>query len=162
MRSVFSAMGYSEADYNDTYNVYSAAISDFSASKFKGELEKYLTFKPDETLVFIFDEASEAIGQKKFTLLDLEGISEALSSISKKVWTIAIAQEKLDDVINNANVNRSQLTKVTDRFKTKIHLESTEVDVIIRSRLLQKKEAYFSQLVDYYKKNEGLFRMQRI
>ena len=156
MRNVFTSMGYSEADYNDTYNVYSAAINDFSASKFKAELEKYLKLKPDETLVFIFDEASEAISQKKFTLLDLEGISEALSSISNKVWTIAIAQEKLDDVINNANTNRSQLTKVTDRFKTKIHLESTEVDVIIRSRLLQKKETYSNQLTDYYQRNEGL------
>ncbi len=156
MRNVFAAMDYSDADYQDTRDVYSAAIKDFSASKFKGELEKYLRFKPDETLVFIFDEASEAISQKKFTLLDLEGVSEALSSISHKVWTIAIAQEKLDDVINNANVKRSQLTKVTDRFKTKIHLKSTEVDVIIRSRLLQKKETYFNQLLDYYKKNEGL------
>ncbi len=156
MRSVFTAMGYSEADYNDTLNIYNAAINNFSTSKFKGELEKYLKFKSDETLVFIFDEASEAISQKKITLLDLEGVSEALSSISGKVWTIAIAQEKLDDVINNANVNRSQLTKVTDRFKTKIHLESTEVDVIIRSRLLQKKPAYYSQLLDYYKNNEGL------
>ena len=86
-------------------------------------------------MIFTFDEASEAISQKKFTLLDLEGISEALSSISHKVWTIAIAQEKLDDVINNANVNRSQLTKVTDRFKTKIHLESTEVDIIIKNNV---------------------------
>ena len=156
MRSVFSAMGYSEAEYTDTFNVYTAAISDFSASKFKSELEKYLALKNDETVVFVFDEASEAISQKKFTLLDLEGISEALSSINHKVWTIAIAQEKLDDVINNANVNRSQLTKVTDRFKTKIHLESTEVDVIIRSRLLQKKDIYFQQLLAYYKTNEGL------
>lgn len=156
MRKVFADMGYSEADYADTQKVYSAAIEDFSASKFKTELEKYLKSRPDETLVFVFDEASEAIGQKKFTLLDLEGISEALSSISTKVWTIAIAQEKLDDVINNANVNRSQLTKVTDRFKTKIHLESTEVDVIIRSRLLQKTDAGHKQLADYYQKNEGL------
>jgi len=156
MRNVFVSMGYSEADYSETYSVYSTAITDFSASKFKTELEKYLQFKDDETLVFIFDEASEAISQQKFTLLDLEGISEALSSISNKVWTIAIAQEKLDDVINNANVNRSQLTKVTDRFKTKVHLEATEVDVIIRSRLLQKKEAHYGQLVDYFKTNEGL------
>ena len=156
MRNVFFEMGYSEADYNETYKVYSAAIDDFSASKFKTELEKYLKRKTEETLVFIFDEASEAISQKKFTLLDLEGISEALSSISSKVWTIAIAQEKLDDVINNASVSRSQLTKVTDRFKTKIHLESTEVDVIIRSRLLHKKDTPFKQLVSYYKKNEGL------
>ena len=156
MRKVFAEMGYSEADYADTQKVYSSAIEDFSASKFKAELEKYLKSRPDETLVFVFDEASEAISQKKFTLLDLEGISEALSSISNKVWTIAIAQEKLDDVINNANVNRSQLTKVTDRFKTKVHLESTEVDVIIRSRLLHKTDAGHKQLADYHKKNEGL------
>lgn len=156
MRKVFAEMGYSEADYADTHKVYSSAIEDFSASKFKTELEKYLKSRPDETLVFVFDEASEAISQKKFTLLDLEGISEALSSISNKVWTIAIAQEKLDDVINNANVNRSQLTKVTDRFKTKVHLESTEVDVIIRSRLLHKTDAGHKQLADYHKKNEGL------
>jgi len=55
MRSVFASMGYSEADYTDTYNVYSAAINDFSASKFKTELEKYLKSRPDETLVFVFD-----------------------------------------------------------------------------------------------------------
>lgn len=156
MRKVFREMGYSEADYTDTQNVYSSAIMNFSASKFKAELEKYLKCRPEETLVFVFDEASEAISQKKFTLLDLEGLSESLSSIGNKVWTIAIAQEKLDDVINNANVNRSQLTKVTDRFKTKIHLESTEVDVIIRSRLLQKSEPGLQQLMEYYKKNEGL------
>ncbi|MBN1199984.1 MAG: BREX system P-loop protein BrxC, partial [Bacteroidales bacterium] len=156
MAKVHSEMGYSEADYSRTYNIYSAAIDDFSASKFKTELEKYLKYNQEETLVFIFDEASEAISQKKFTLLDLEGLSEALSSITSKVWTIAIAQEKIDDVINNANVSRSQLTKVTDRFKTKIHLESTDVDVIIRNRLLQKTEAGYQNLLDYHKQNEGL------
>jgi hypothetical protein len=156
MRSTYVSMDYSKEDYNDTYKTYSFAIENFSASKFKTELEKYLNFRPDETIVFIFDEASEAISQKKYSLLDLEGISEALSGISTKVWTIAIAQEKLDDVINNANVSRTQLTKVTDRFKTKIHLEATEVDVIIRSRLLQKKDNYYTQLINYYNKNEGL------
>lgn len=156
MRKVYMEMDYSEADYEDTKKVYSSTIDQFSASKLKEELGKYLGIKSGETLVFIFDEASEAISQKKFSLLDLEGISESLSSISNKVWTIAIAQEKLDDVINNANVNRSQLTKVTDRFKTKIHLESTEVDVIIRNRLLRKSDQAFGQLQGYYDKNEGL------
>ena len=73
--------------------------------------------KIDEKIVFIFDEASEAISQKKYDLLDLEGLSEAMSGISSKVWTVAIAQEKLDDVINNSNISKSQLVKVTDRFK---------------------------------------------
>ncbi|WP_108306485.1 BREX system P-loop protein BrxC [Metalysinibacillus jejuensis] len=156
MRKVFIEMGYSEIEYEETRKVYENAIKDFSASKFKNVLERYLNFQQDETLVFIFDEASEAISQRKFTLLDLEGISEMLSSIEKKVWTIAIAQEKLDDVINSANVSKNQLTKVTDRFKTKIHLEATEVDVIIRHRLLQKTEIGEQQLLEYYSNNEGL------
>lgn len=156
MRRVHIAMDYSEAEYNDTLNTYEAAIDNFSPTKLKDELEKYIVKFPDESLVFIFDEASEALSQKKFDILELEGLSEAISSISKKVWTIAIAQEKLDDVINNTNVSKSNLTKVTDRFKTKIHLDSTEVDVIIRSRLLQKKETAFQDLVTYFNKNEGL------
>lgn len=155
MRRIYSAMDYTDAEYEDTKNTYSQSIQNFSSSKFKDELEKYLVKFSDDTIVFIFDEASEAIGQKKFSLLDLEGLSESLSSISQKVWTIAIAQEKLDDVINNANVNKSQLTKVTDRFKTKMHLESTEVDVIIRNRLLQKKSDAYASLVKYFNDNDG-------
>jgi hypothetical protein len=156
MRRIYAAMDYTDAEYEDTKSTYSQSIQNFSSSKFKDELEKYLVKFTDYTIVFVFDEASEAISQKKFTLLDLEGLSESLSSISKKVWTIAIAQEKLDDVINNTNVNKSQLTKVTDRFKTKMHLESTEVDVIIRNRLLQKKEGDFESLKKYFSENDGL------
>lgn len=156
MRRIYVAMDFTETEYEDTKNTYSAAIQNFSSSKFKDELEKYLVKYSDETIVFVFDEASEAISQRKFNLLDLEAISESLSSISKKVWTIAIAQEKLDDVINNANVNKSQLTKVTDRFKTKMHLESTDVDVIIKNRLLLKNDDAFEDLIRYYKKHDGL------
>jgi polyribonucleotide nucleotidyltransferase len=93
--------------------------------------------------------------KRNLLLLDLEGLSESLSSLGGKVWTIAIAQEKLDDVINNSNVSKAQLTKVTDRFKTKIHLEATEVDVIIRSRLLKKNDAAVKKLKEHYQSNSG-------
>lgn len=147
---------YSPEDYDSTFKYLESQIESFSPAALRDELTNYLSKFPSEIIVFIFDEASEAIAQKKFSLLDLEGISEALSSISKRVWTIAIAQEKLDDVINNNNISKSQLIKVTDRFKTKIHLESTEVDKIIRSRLLQKTDAGKQALLDYYAKNQGL------
>lgn len=45
---------------------------------------------------------------------------------------------------------------MTDRFKTKLHLESTEVDIIIRNRLLQKKDRFDAQLQDYYNTHEGM------
>jgi hypothetical protein len=156
MRRIYTAMDYSEAEYEDTKKVYADSIENFDSDQFKNELEKYIKKNTDENIVFIFDETSEAISQGKFKIVDLQALSESLSSISKKVWTIAIAQEKLDNVIVNANINRSQLTKVTDRFKTKMHLESTEVDVIMKNRLLLKKEDAYKNLTAFYKKNEGL------
>jgi hypothetical protein len=155
IKEIYLLLGNTEADYNNILTTIRREIDEFSASKLKEELNNYLKTVKDEKVVFLFDEASEAINQKKFTLLDLEGLSESLSALGGKVWTVAIAQEKLDDVINNSNVSKAQLTKVTDRFKTKIHLEATEVDVIIRSRLLKKNDAAVKKLKEHYQNHSG-------
>ena len=144
------------SEYEATEKYIQSRAREFDPFQLREKIEEYLKVYPDDTIAFILDEASEAIAQQKYSLLELEGISEALTSVSKKVWTIAIAQERLDDVINNNNVSRSQLVKVTDRFKTKIHLESTDVDKIIQSRLLKKKESSQQSLMDYYQVNGGL------
>ncbi|HCT84780.1 MAG TPA: BREX system P-loop protein BrxC [Candidatus Margulisbacteria bacterium] len=155
IKVIYMQKGNSESDYTSLLETIRRDIDQFSATRLKEELQNYLKISKGEKVVFLFDEASEAISQKKFNLLDLEGISESLSALGGKVWTMAIAQEKLDDIINNSNVSKAQLTKVTDRFKTKIHLEATEVDVIIRSRLLNKTEAAVQSLKDHYQKNSG-------
>ncbi|MCE1168906.1 MAG: BREX system P-loop protein BrxC [Sphingobacteriia bacterium] len=155
IKELYIKKGNSDADYGNLITTIRRDIDQFSASRLREELSNYLSVEKNEKVVFLFDEASEAINQKKFNLLDLEGMSESLSSLGGKVWTIAIAQEKLDDVINNSNVSKAQLTKVTDRFKTKIHLEATEVDVIIRNRLLRKTETGIQKLTEHFKKNSG-------
>jgi hypothetical protein len=154
-KNIYLQKGNSESDYSNLMETIRRDIDQFSSSRLKEELNNYLQINKGEEIIFLFDEASEAINQKKFTLLDLEGLSESLSSLGGKVWTIAIAQEKLDDVINNSNISKAQLTKVTDRFKTKIHLEATEVDVIIRNRLLRKTETAIGNLKEHYKNNSG-------
>jgi len=155
IKELYIKKGNTDADYDNLITTIRRDIDQFSASRLREELANYLQVEKNEKVVFLFDEASEAINQKKFNLLDLEGVSESLSSLGGKVWTIAIAQEKLDDVINNSNVSKAQLTKVTDRFKTKIHLEATEVDVIIRNRLLKKTETGIQKLTEHFKKNSG-------
>lgn len=154
-RRVITKYKFTEKEYDDLKKSVDNIIESFDAAKLREYLKLYLDKNKDERVVFIFDEASEAIGSKKFSLLDLEGISEALSSLSRKVWTIAIAQEKLDDVIHNANVNKNQLVKVTDRFKTQLHLESTEVEFIIKNRLLKKTDEAYNNLVDFYNGKVG-------
>ncbi len=154
-KDIFLSKGNSESDYHTLMTTIIEDIKRFGASRLKEEINKYLLLVKNERIVFLFDETSEAINQKKFGLLDLEGVSESLSSLGGRVWTIAIAQEKLDEVINNANVSKAQLTKVTDRFSTKIHLESTEVDVIIRNRLLKKTQQGRELLAAHFQKNPG-------
>jgi hypothetical protein len=155
IKELYIKKGNTDADYDNLITTIRRDIDQFSAGRLKEELTNYLIVEKNEKVIFLFDEASEAINQKKFNLLDLEGVSESLSSLGGKVWTIAIAQEKLDDVINNANVSKAQLTKVTDRFKTKIHLEATEVDVIIRNRLLKKTDIGIQKLTEHFQKNSG-------
>lgn len=155
IKTIYLQVGNSESDYENLMATIRRDIDQFSSSRLKDELYNYLQINNDEKIILFFDEASEAITQQKYSLLDLEGISESLSSLGAKVWTIAIAQEKLDDVINNSNTTKAQLTKVTDRFKTKIHLEATEVDMIICNRLLNKKDTAVEKLKDNYHKNSG-------
>lgn len=155
VKEIFLANDNTESDFETVKDAIEKEREHYSAAKLKEELELFLSVQPDVEIVFLFDEASEAINQKKFNLLDLEGISEAFSAIKGRVWTMAIAQEKLDDVINNSNISRSNLTKMTDRFKTKIHIEATEVDVIIRNRLLKKTDAGRNLLEDNYANNSG-------
>jgi len=155
IKKIYIDKGNSEEDYNNILETIRRDIDSFDASKLRDQLKNYLDILKEEKIVFLFDEASEAINQGKFSLLDLEGASEALSSLGNRVWTIAIAQEKLDDVINNSNIGKAQLTKVTDRFKTKIHLEATEVDQIIKSRLLKKTDDGVRALKDHFRKHSG-------
>ena len=91
IKATYLNSGRSETDYTSILETIRRGMDQFSASKLKEELTNYLKIAKHEKVIFLFDEASEAINQKKFNLLDLEGISEALSALGGKVWTMAIA-----------------------------------------------------------------------
>ena len=145
----------SESAYDEMRDAAKLRIQDYDAIKLQDDLTRYLEKNSDIRIVFMIDEVSEAIAQKKINILDLEGMAEALAALGRKVWTIAIAQLQLDDVINGTNVNRSLLTKIIDRFKKRIPIAAEEVDMIIRKRLLAKTADGNDLLQDYYKKNSG-------
>ena len=146
----------SESAYDEMREAAKLRIKDYDAVKLQDDLARYLEKNSEIRIVFMIDEVSEAIAQKKINILDLEGMAEALAALGRNVWTIAIAQLQLDDVINGTNVNRSLLTKIIDRFKKRIPIAAEEVDMIIRKRLLAKTAEGNDLLQDYYKKNSGM------
>lgn len=145
----------SENAYKEMRDAAKLRIQDYDATKLQDDLNRYLEKTPDIRIIFMIDEVSEAISQQKINILDLEGMAEAIAALGRKVWTIAIAQLQLDDVINGTNVNRSLLTKIIDRFKKRIPIAAEEVDMIIRKRLLAKTSQGNDLLQAYYKKNSG-------
>lgn len=150
------AMGYTSEQYDELKAMANNTKNEYDAARLQQDLSRYLNENPDTRIVFFIDEVSEAITQKKIRLDDLEGVAEALAALGRKVWTIAIAQQRLDDVIKAENVQLNSLTKVRDRFRTKIAIEADEVDTIIRHRLLDKEDSSRDILRDYFSENNGI------
>ncbi|MEA1940261.1 MAG: BREX system P-loop protein BrxC [Candidatus Caldatribacteriota bacterium] len=148
---------FTSKEYDETKKYYDDKIISFDASRLKEELLSYLEKYPEDHLLFIIDEVSEAINLGKIDLLELEGVSESLSALPQsKGWTIAIAQEDLDQVINNiTNVSHKEFNKVSDRFRMKMPLSSEDVETIIKKRLLKKNAEGTKKLEELYKNNNG-------
>lgn len=150
------AMGYTTEQYDELKAMANTTKNEYDAARLQQDLSRYINENPDTRIVFFIDEVSEAITQKKIRLDDLEGVAEALVALGRKVWTIAIAQQRLDDVIKAENIQLNSLTKVRDRFRTKIAIEADEVDTIIRHRLLDKEDSSRVILRDYFAENNGI------
>ena len=150
------AIGYTAEQYDELKAMANTTKNEYDAARLQQDLSRYLNENPDTRIVFFIDEVSEAITQKKIRLDDLEGVAEALAALGRKVWTIAIAQQRLDDVIKAENVQLNSLTKVRDRFRTKIAIEADEVDTIIRHSLLDKEDSSRAILRDYFSENNGI------
>lgn len=154
-RDAFIAMDNDNSIYEDTKKMAEERIRDYDALKLKEDLERYLQDKQDVRIVFMIDEVSEAIQQKKINILDIEGMAEALSSLNQKVWTVAIAQLQLDDVISSQNLDQNKVTKIIDRFRCRINIDAEEVTTIIKKRLLAKTDEGVNQLSTFFNKNSG-------
>ena len=147
-----------EENFRDTRAMVEKRIETYDADKLKEDLSLYLNKHPQEKIVFFIDEVSESIAQKKINLLDLEGLSESLSALGNRVWTVGIAQQAFNDVLNAAGLNLNLLNKVEARFKTRIPIAAEEIDKIIRKRLLDKTDAGKQELEKYYDKNSGMIQ----
>lgn len=155
-RKVMLDWQYDEYDFEQTMKDYDDHIKTYDATKLADDLSKYLEHHKDVRIVFFLDEVSEAINQGRVKIDELQGLAEALWRFDKHVWTICIAQQQLDDVVNAAKINRNSITKMTDRFHKGINISAEEIDTIIRQRLLAKSDEGNKKLSEYYKEKNGM------
>lgn len=108
---------------------YSQSIEDFAQS-----VNEYCENHP--RVIFAVDEVGQFISDNPNMMLDLQTIVEELSKCDGKAWVIVTSQQQIHDLIKDDDVN--DFHKIKSRFKTRINLSSSNVDEIIKWRILDK------------------------
>lgn len=126
-----------------------------SAESFAERIQKYIeTRGNDHHVVFLIDEVGQYIGSDGTLLLNLQSIVEELGvRTNGRAWVICSSQEAIDDVVKG--VKKDDFSKILGRFDTKIKLSSTDIDEVIRQRLLSKTDDGTASLTATYSSHES-------
>jgi hypothetical protein len=74
-------------------------------------------------------------------MLNLQSIVEELGiHTSGKAWVVCTSQEAIDEVVKSERFKRNDFSKILGRFDTKIKLASTDIEEVIKARLLEKTD----------------------
>ena len=98
--------------------------------------------------LLVLDEIQQFVGQDAQKALDVQEVSEALSKeMDGRLMIVGTGQSALNDMPN--------LQRLLGRFTIKVHLKDNDVEKVVRTVVLQKREdnkVHIKQLID---KNEG-------
>lgn len=105
--------------------------------------KEYLDSKgPAQRIIFLVDEVGQFIGDDTHLMLNLQTITEDLGTACKgRAWVVVTSQEDIDAVLGEMKKGKANdFSKIQGRFKTRLSLSSANVDEVIQSRLLEKRE----------------------
>jgi len=113
-----------------------------SSDSFCDYLNSYLKLKgKDHRILFLVDEIGQYIGDNLNLMLNLQTIVENLGvKFNGRVWVGVTSQQNIDELLKESNTKRVDFAKIQGRFKTMLSLSSSNIDEVIKKRLLEKKE----------------------
>lgn len=145
----------------ETKEDVSEAIEDLegkslSPAELTNYIHKYLRNSRHDKFVLIIDEIGQYIGTDSQKLLELQEISENFARQGNgDLWLIVTAQSKLEDIISGVKRKDIEFNKIADRFDIKINLTSSNIDEVVRKRILKKTVKGENNLEQLYSKRSG-------
>ena len=98
--------------------------------------------------LLVLDEIQQFIGQDAQTALDVQEVTEALSKeMDGRLMIVGTGQSALNDMPN--------LQRLMGRFTIKIHLKDNDVEKVVRTVVLQKREDKKADIKQVIDTNEG-------
>lgn len=130
---------------------------DLSIEKFVGLVQEYLAKKgSNHHVIFLVDEIGQYIADDTQLMLNLQTIVEDLGTACKgKAWVIVTSQEDIDSITKTKG---NDFSKIQGRFDTRLSLSASNVDEVIRRRVLEKKQPAKETLQLMYEKYESIIK----
>ncbi|MEF3322201.1 BREX system P-loop protein BrxC [Gulosibacter sp. GYB002] len=139
--------------YQETYSV---SIEDFA-----DEVRDWLDKQPaGYRLNFFVDEVGQFIGSNTHLMLNLQTIAESLNTkCGGRAWVFVTSQEDMDKIVGDRTKQQgNDFSKIQARFKTRVKLTSSDVEEVIRKRLLEKNAKGAQVLEAVYAQESANFK----
>lgn len=130
---------------------------DLSIEKFVSLVQEYCVKKgPNHHVIFLVDEIGQYIADDTQLMLNLQTIVEDLGTACRgKAWVIVTSQEDIDSITKTKG---NDFSKIQGRFDTRLSLSASNVDEVIRKRVLAKNETATSTLKLLYEQKESIIK----
>lgn len=130
---------------------------DLSIEKFVTLVKAYCAKKgPNHHVVFLVDEIGQYIADDTQLMLNLQTIVEDLGTACRgKAWVIVTSQEDIDSITKTKG---NDFSKIQGRFDTRLSLSASNVDEVIRKRVLKKDESASQTLRLIYDQKESILK----
>ena len=149
--------GTSVTDILDKYrDDYRLSIEDFAE-----QVNAYVQSKGEGfRLNFFVDEVGQYVAENRKLMTNLQTVAESLATKCKgRSWVVVTAQEEMDSVIGEVDPQKGMdFSRIQDRFKNRMKLNSQDVAEVIQMRLLAKRQEYINDLSDLYHQQENNFK----
>ena len=138
---------------NNAEKTYEYSIEDFA-----NEVKEYCNKKGNNHhVVFLVDEVGQYIADDTKLMLNLQTIVEELwMKCHGKAWVIVTSQQNIDDITKD--IKGIDFSKIQGRFKTRLSLSSSNVDEVIRRRILAKNDVAKQTLESEYDEVESILK----
>ncbi|WP_414733327.1 BREX system P-loop protein BrxC [Acetobacterium carbinolicum] len=155
--AVLAKQGIMSEEAARTWCEKSADTYTLSIEKFASLIRQYCHKKgSNHHVVFMVDEIGQYIAEDPRLMLNLQTVTENLgTACGGKAWVVVTSQQDIDSVVA---VKGNDFSKIQGRFDTRLSLSSSNVDEVIRKRILEKNQAGMVTLELYYDQKESIIK----
>ena len=133
---------------------------DISIEAFSKLVAEYIKKKGENHhVVFLVDEIGQYIGSDSRLMLNLQTVVEDIGTACKgKAWIIVTSQQEIDELIEGMSHRANDFSKIQGRFDTRVALTATNVDEVIKKRILVKNDTASQTLRLIYGQKETIIK----